>query len=136
MSASLPFDAAILALNLAPVRYQLAVVCGWSLARIVAAEHEYLCFLQLVRSDPGTARVPTLDADEYWHQHILCTTLYVRDCQALFGTYLHHYPFSGRFGERDARRQRRRSEISRARTAGMTREERQCSVIHQPGDDV
>jgi hypothetical protein len=129
-------DSEVLALDLAPVRYQLAVVCGWSLARIVEAERQYRCFLQLIRSDPLTAHAPTRDADECWHQHILCTALYLRDCQNLFGAYVHHYPFSGRFGADDAHQQRQRFEQSRARIAGMIRGELSSSVIQQPGDKI
>jgi hypothetical protein len=118
-SSSSTFDARMREVDLAPVRYQLVVACGWDLPRIQQAEREYLAFLRLVDGDRDGGHVPTADADEYWHQHILCTTRYVRDCQALFGAYLHHYPFSGRFGADDARQQRARSEQSRALMAGI-----------------
>jgi hypothetical protein len=118
-----PFDARLRELDLAPVRYQLVMVRGWDLPRIEQAEQQYLAFLRLIHADPATAHAPTTDADEYWHQHILCTTRYVRDCQVLFGAYLHHYPFSGRFGAEDARRQRARNERSRELMAGLVRVE-------------
>jgi hypothetical protein len=34
-----------------------------------------------------------------WHQRMLDTMAYARDCDALFGRFLHHYPY---FGMRDA----------------------------------
>ena len=30
--------------------------------------------------------------DLVWHEHILDTRVYMIDCTALFGRYLHHYP--------------------------------------------
>jgi hypothetical protein len=118
-ASAVSFDALLREVDLAPVRYQLVVSCGWDLPRIQKAEREYLAFLRLIHADRDGAHVPTADGDEYWHQHILCTTRYVRDCQLLFGAYLHHYPFSGRFGAEDARQQRARSERTRALMAGL-----------------
>ena len=36
--------------------------------------------------------VPTREIDEFWHNHILYTRYYARDCLAIFGYYLHHEP--------------------------------------------
>lgn len=52
----------------------------------------YKRFLWLNRLYPQQTFVPTRDIDEYWHNHILHTKTYVRDCQQLFGRYLHHQP--------------------------------------------
>lgn len=38
---------------------------------------------------------PSEDIDEFWHSHILDTKAYMKDCQAIFGQYLHHYPYFG-----------------------------------------
>src|SRR4029077_17061635 len=35
------------------------------------------------------------DVDEFWHTHILQTTKYHRDCESVFGKYLHHEPHVG-----------------------------------------
>jgi hypothetical protein len=35
---------------------------------------------------------PSLEIDDLWHQHILNTKRYHKDCQAIFGKYLHHNP--------------------------------------------
>ena len=40
--------------------------------------------------------------DNMWHFHILDTRAYVKDCDAVFGHYLHHYPYFGMRGEQDA----------------------------------
>ncbi len=106
-------------LNLVPAHYSLAITHGWTLDRIRAADRDYRLFLQLVHEKPERAHVPSADADLLWHEHILTTELYVADCESLFGRYLHHYPFAGRFGRGDARRQRRRYEESQATVAEM-----------------
>lgn len=38
---------------------------------------------------------PSEEIDEFWHQHILDTRKYHVDCEAIFGKYLHHYPYLG-----------------------------------------
>lgn len=38
---------------------------------------------------------PTLELDEIWHNHILETKRYHKDCDILFGEYFHHYPYFG-----------------------------------------
>jgi hypothetical protein len=106
-------------LNLVPVQYSLAVTYGWSRDRISAATREYRLYLQLVRNQPSRPHVPSADADLFWHEHILCTELYAADCDAVFGRYLHHFPFAGRFGPRDALRQRKRHLESQAALAEM-----------------
>lgn len=36
---------------------------------------------------------PSEEIDNVWHYHILGTHQYHDDCKALFGGYLHHYPY-------------------------------------------
>ena len=38
--------------------------------------------------------VPTIDIDLFWHQHILDTRAYAKDCQKVFGQFLHHFQFA------------------------------------------
>ena len=38
---------------------------------------------------------PSEEIDEFWHNHILDTEKYIKDCDAIFGKYLHHYPYFG-----------------------------------------
>jgi hypothetical protein len=44
---------------------------------------------------------PSLEIDEIWHHHILHTEQYHKDCQFIFGGYLHHFPYFGMRGPED-----------------------------------
>jgi hypothetical protein len=74
---------------------------GWSRERTEATEREYRRFLYLMKIFPNELTAPTLDVDRFWHQHILDTRKYAHDCQAIFGYFLHHYPYLGLNGEQD-----------------------------------
>lgn len=39
---------------------------------------------------------------KFWHYHILDTRAYHKDCDTVFGHYLHHFPYFGMRGEQDA----------------------------------
>ena len=54
----------------------------------------YKNFLWLCKKYGEQALVPTREIDEFWHNHILYTRQYHRDCRYIFGTYLHHAPSS------------------------------------------
>ena len=41
------------------------------------------------------------DVDEFWHTYILQTMKYADDCQAVFGTFLHHSPHIGEVTQAD-----------------------------------
>jgi hypothetical protein len=58
-------------------------------------------FLIKKHSSQGYIISPSVDIDEIWHHHILDTYKYHDDCIALFGQYLHHYPYFGMRGESD-----------------------------------
>ncbi|MFT3817795.1 MAG: hypothetical protein QM750_09245 [Rubrivivax sp.] len=105
----MPFDSQIEALNLECVTYKVCRDEGWSLEKADRIERSYRAFLQIIR-DCGSPEdiAPTTDIDTYWHHHILDTKLYARDCEAIFGYFLHHYPYSGIFSEIDATAQRQR----------------------------
>lgn len=75
---------------------------GWSTAQCDEAEIEYKRFMALKRSYPDKEIVPHHNVDIFWHQHILDTAKYAEDCDALFGYFLHHYPYFGMNGEQDA----------------------------------
>jgi hypothetical protein len=86
------------ALDLAPIKMKLMHVEsgeGWSERRATAVEAEYRRFLFLTKTYPDEMVSPTMDVDMFWHYHILDTMKYARDCDALFGTFLHHYPYVG-----------------------------------------
>lgn len=75
---------------------------GWSLERANAVEVEYRRFLTLMKKYPHESTSPLVDVDTFWHYHILDTMKYAADCQAVFGYFLHHFPYIGMRGEEDA----------------------------------
>ena len=90
--------AAFEALDLAPIKMKLMHVEsgeGWSALRADAVETEYRRFLFLMKKYPDAEASPTVDVDIFWHYHILDTMKYARDCEAVFGYFLHHYPYVG-----------------------------------------
>lgn len=76
----------------------------WDSATADAVELRYKRYLYLLRKHEGQALPPSTDIDVFWHAHILDTQAYVRDCTAIFGYYLHHFPYFGIRGERDRQR--------------------------------
>jgi hypothetical protein len=76
----------------------------WSEKSVQEAIQQYKDWLFLVRKhfDGGNQLPPSLEVDEIWHHHILDTRAYTRDCQAIFGEYLHHFPYFGLRGKEDA----------------------------------
>src|SRR5262249_27325823 len=65
-------------------------------------EQEYRRFLALHMAFPGMDVVPCKIVAEIWHQHILDTYAYQQDCDAIFGHFLHHFPYFGMRGDDDA----------------------------------
>lgn len=61
----------------------------------------YRKFLALNMRYPDRKICPTGPIDLIWHYHILDTRAYERDCIALFGRLLHHFPYFGMRGEQD-----------------------------------
>jgi hypothetical protein len=66
---------------------------AWTAATTQQAESLYRRFLMLHMMFPSEEFVPTKVIDAYWHQHILDTRKYAADCDAVFGTFLHHDPY-------------------------------------------
>ena len=75
---------------------------GYSESELDLREGEYRKFLALHLANAGVDIVPCKLVDEFWHQHILDTRAYHEDCDAIFGEYLHHFPYFGMRGEDDA----------------------------------
>lgn len=71
---------------------------GYDVAHLDRMETEYRRYLALQLAYPDRDIVPCRIVDEMWHQHILDTMAYALDCDAIFGSFLHHYPY---FGMRD-----------------------------------
>lgn len=95
---------AIAALDLEPIKVKLIHEEsgeGWTLARANAVEFEYRRFLYLMQQYPHEQTAPLVDVDTFWHYHILDTLKYAADCDAVFGRFLHHFPYIGLRGEDD-----------------------------------
>ncbi len=73
----------------------------WTDERLAAAEETYRRFLALNLLYPQETLAVNRVLDDYWHAHILDTEKYARDCDAIFGKMLHHYPYFGLPGEED-----------------------------------
>ena len=75
---------------------------GWTSDYTELVAREYRRFLALTRAYPERAVVPSGPVDKFWHNHILDTQQYGPDCQAVFGYFLHHFPYFGMRGAEDA----------------------------------
>jgi hypothetical protein len=94
----------IAALDLEPIKVKLMHAEsgeGWSLEKANAVEVEYRRFLYLMKMFPQEQTAPLMDVDIFWHYHILDTMKYAMDCEAVFGYFLHHFPYIGLRGEDD-----------------------------------
>lgn len=94
------FDQAIEATNAwnfeLAVEKLLEVKSGqWDLNRAEAAVRNYKRYMAVTKALGGVQLVPNGDIDEIWHMHILDTREYMKDCNELFGEYLHHFPYFG-----------------------------------------
>jgi hypothetical protein len=77
-------------LSLALIAGKVQETQGWSGNYTVRVQEEYLRFLFLIGQ--GVSAVPSSAVDEVWHQHILTTRQYAKDCERLFGRFIHHLP--------------------------------------------
>jgi hypothetical protein len=76
---------------------------GWNQECVDNVEKRYLRYLCMIYMDQERSFVPTKDIDLFWHQHILDTRAYAKDCQRVFGYFIHHFPYFGMRGEEDAK---------------------------------
>jgi hypothetical protein len=74
---------------------------GYDDAHLDLLEREYRRFLALRLAFPNSGIVPCKLVDEMWHQHILDTIAYRHDCDAIFGSFMDHYPYFGIRGPDD-----------------------------------
>lgn len=92
-------------LDLSGIRFKLANPeegLAPELALLDLMEGEYRRFLALRLAYPEAEIVPCKLVDEMWHRHILDTRAYARDCERIFGGFMHHFPYFGLRGEADA----------------------------------
>ncbi|MES2104883.1 MAG: hypothetical protein V4634_12765 [Pseudomonadota bacterium] len=106
--------ACIQALDLEPIKFKLMAPEGddkWSQQQADRNELGYRRFLILIAKYPEASFAPSKDVDKFWHGHILDTLKYAEDCQAIFGHFLHHFPYLGLRGEEDAAERLEAAEI-------------------------
>lgn len=97
--------AVIASLDLSMVRKKVVALEGWDERIADYSELRYRRFLSMHLMDCTLPLVPPHDIDAWWHQHILFTREYARDCLRLFGGFLHHSPASGADEEAELLRQ-------------------------------
>jgi hypothetical protein len=97
-SATDPKWERVLALELESVRLRLCAKKGiwWHLrhgTNTLRLAKEYRQFLYLIMKHPSQTVIPWSQAlDDFWHEHILDTAKYAKDCEDLFGGFIHHNP--------------------------------------------
>jgi hypothetical protein len=74
---------------------------GWTSEFCEEVESLYRRFLALTARYPDQKICPTGPIDDFWHAHIVDTRAYMRDCEVVFGEYLHHFPYFGMRGTED-----------------------------------
>jgi hypothetical protein len=94
-------EAARVYINELNLGYIIDAMCTdrYPLPRWTPTDAAYCCqlyknFLLLIKKHLPTLLVPTREIDEFWHNHILYTRNYLKDCKHIFGHYLHHEPAS------------------------------------------
>jgi hypothetical protein len=95
---------AVMELDLEPIKTKLMHVEsgeGWDLEKANAVEKEYRRYLCMMKLYPQEDIAPIVLVDTFWHYHILDTMKYAKDCDKIFGYFLHHYPYVGLGGEDD-----------------------------------
>ena len=101
LSKSKDIDLAISELNFDRLRFKISKERGWSEEKCIYAESQYKKWLSLKKKNPDMNIVPSKFIDEFWHAHILDTKSYAKDCETVFGYFLHHYPYFGIYGKED-----------------------------------
>jgi hypothetical protein len=87
-------------IDLNPVINRMVKISKWTLkeASLSAAQYRNFLFLKKKYGDKYSLP-PSVDIDEFWHNHILNTKKYFNDCEIIFGKYLHHTPHHGENNE-------------------------------------
>lgn len=88
----LTIEGRIKELDFTVIRARLSKKFGWSEDRIRDAEADYRRFLSFIGKRRGEIVPWTADLDVFWHEHILCTRQYAKDCNEVFGRFIHHNP--------------------------------------------
>lgn len=103
MSMYETFSDRIAKLDLNPIKFKLMSEDGknWNREKADRVELAYRQFLDLVLENGDAVIVPSKEVDAFWHAHILDTRKYAKDCNRIFGCFLHHFPYLGSRGEAD-----------------------------------
>ena len=88
-------------LDFGPIKAKMVYSNGWSIEYAREVEKWYKRFLFLGHKYRSESLVVNKAIDEFWHNHILDTRKYIEDCNALFGYYVHHFPYFGMRGKQD-----------------------------------
>lgn len=91
----------VASLDFSMLKHKLELERGWTSEFSDEVESLYRRFLALNVRYPEKKICPSGPIDDFWHAHILDTHAYARDCEALFGGYLHHFPYFGMRGAED-----------------------------------
>lgn len=97
---------AIAALDLTPIKFKATRQedgYGWTPEHADRIALAYKRYLTLHAKYPDLMLAPDQEVDHFWHLHILDTRKYAADCEAIFGYFLHHYPYFGLRGDDDAK---------------------------------
>lgn len=100
---SFEFEPSVASLNFEKLKWKLtkSAESTWSDDLCDFAEAEYRKLLSLKKWYPKLSFVPSKLVDKFWHEHILDTQSYLDDCNAVFGYFIHHYPYFGIYGDAD-----------------------------------
>ena len=110
--------AAIAALDLTSVKTRLIdpkLGEGWTQEYADSIEVAFKHYLTMIVKYQEHAEDILLseDVDEFWHTYILQTMKYADDCQAVFGTFLHHSPHVGEVTQADHEKRAALAETTR-----------------------
>lgn len=67
---------------------------GWVRSDALQVSRQYRNYLFLLVKYPEKILAPSPLINLFWRQHIIDTRQYFKDCQAIFGHYLHYYPYT------------------------------------------
>jgi len=65
---------------------------GYERAAAERVVDQYRAWLEVAAEHPELPLTPSVDIDAAWHRHVLHTARYARDCDAIFGHFVHHTP--------------------------------------------
>jgi hypothetical protein len=79
-------------LDLETIKMRLVSKKDWTKEKADRIEILYKNYLASAAINQNVKLVPSSEVDDMWHEHILDTRKYMKDCQEILGYYLHHVP--------------------------------------------